>query len=576
MPLLAYIIILPVIAAALCLMFKRAAAALAFVMSVDALFMAFSLFTGGRQELPLLSLQAYPLNSGIYLVAALIVLLTVLYSLKFIGRHERLGEYYGYLMLALAATAGALFAEEFLMFFLFWGVMGLALYLLIGIGGKKAAGAAQKTLIILGGSDLLMVAGAGLVWIMTGRMEMGGTLLAVNNPLALAAFLLLLAGAFAKAGVMPFHSWIPAAAEGAPTPVMALLPAALDKLVGVYLIVRISLDIFLITPGGTASLILLAVGSFTIIAAVLGALLQHDLKKLLSFHAISQVGYMVVGIGTGLPVGVAGAIFHMFNNALYKSALFFCSGSVERQTGTTEMKKLGGLGQKMPLTFAAALIASLSISGVPPFNGFVSKWLIYQGIIEGGQANQLWIIWLMAAMLGSAFTLASFVKLLHATFLGQGAELTAKAREVEWPMWLPPIILAALCVIFGVFAYQLPLRYLILPAFARFIIPGIWDPGLATSMLGVGLALGLLIYLLGNVRSVTQRPAFYGGEILPEETIKVTGDDFYDTVKRIRPLEQIFKIAERKVFDLYEVSRVVVGGAAKIASRIEEKIWPMF
>ncbi|MCU0641042.1 MAG: complex I subunit 5 family protein [Candidatus Margulisbacteria bacterium] len=575
MPLLAYIIIVPLIAAGLGLIFRRAAGALALAAAFFAL-VAGCLLMGGRQAWPAFSLLAYSLNSGAYLIAALITLLTVIYSLKYLTQLKRLGEYYAYLLLALAATAGALFTNEFLFLFLFWGLMGLALYLLIGTGGERAPAAAQKTLIILGGSDLLMALGAGLVWSLTGSMEFGGTALPVNTPLTLAAFLLLLTGAFAKAGVMPLHSWIPAAAEGAPTPVMALLPAALDKLVGVYLIARISLDIFMIQPGSLASLILLALGSFTIMAGVLGALLQHDLKKLLSFHAVSQVGYMVVGIGTGLPVGLAGALFHLFNNAIYKSALFFCAGSIEHRTGTTELKKLGGLAGKMPLTFAAALIAALAISGVPPLNGFVSKWLIYQGLIEVGQFDRFWLVWLTAAMLGSAFTLASFVKLLHAAFLGQWSENTAKAREVSWPMWFPPLFLAGLCVVFGLFAYQLPLRYFILPVFIRLVVPGVWDPGLATIMLFGGLLLGLLLYLLGNVRQTVTRPAFYGGEELPEETIKVTGDDFYDTVKRLAPLGLIFRVAERKVFDLYEQLKLALDSLADLASRIEGAIWRSF
>ena len=120
------------------------------------------------------------------------------------------------------------------------------------------------------------------------------------------------------------------------------------------------------------SILLLVIGSFTIIAAVLGALVQHNLKKLLSFHAVSQVGYMVLGIGTGLPIGIAGGLFHMLNNAIYKCCLFLAGGAVEKKTGTTELSQLGGLARFMPLTFTAALVASLSISGVPPFNGFRS------------------------------------------------------------------------------------------------------------------------------------------------------------------------------------------------------------
>jgi NADH-quinone oxidoreductase subunit L len=140
------------------------------------------------------------------------------------------------------------------------------------------------------------------------------------------------------------------------------------------------------------------------------ALIQKDYKRLLSYHAISQVGYMILGIGTAVPVGIVGGLFHMINNALYKSCLFLTGGSVEKQTGTTDLEKLGGIGSKMPITFACFIITALSISGVPPFNGFFSKELVYDGALERG------FIFYLAAVVGSFFTAASFLKLGHAAF----------------------------------------------------------------------------------------------------------------------------------------------------------------
>jgi formate hydrogenlyase subunit 3/multisubunit Na+/H+ antiporter MnhD subunit len=345
---------------------------------------------------------------------------------------------------------------------------------------------------------------------------------------------------------------------------MAYLPASLDKLLGIYLLTRICVDIFRIVPNSPMSILLLAIGSFTIIAAVLGALVQHNLKKLLSFHAVSQVGYMVLGIGTGLPIGIAGGLFHMFNNAIYKCCLFLVGGAVEKRTGTTELNQLGGLARFMPLTFMAALVASLSISGVPPFNGFASKWMIYQGVIELGKTSNLWIIWLIAAVFGSALTLASFMKLMHATFLGQWSEWTQKAKEVSWFMWLPMIALALLCVIFGVFAYAVPIRFFIQAAVPGISYTGIWSPALATILIVVGLLIGLIIYWLGKVKIATAKPAYVGGELLDEKMTKVSGVDFYDTIKKWGFLPWIYKWAEAKLFDIYEwgkaICRVLTAG----------------
>ena len=130
------------------------------------------------------------------------------------------------------------------------------------------------------------------------------------------------------------------------------------------------------------SIVMMTIGAVTILLAVMMALIQKDYKRLLSYHAISQVGYMILGIGTALPVGIVGGLFHMINNAMFKSGLFLTGGAVEKQTGTTDLHNLGGLGRKMPVTFACFLMLALSISGVPPFNGFFSKELIFDGALK--------------------------------------------------------------------------------------------------------------------------------------------------------------------------------------------------
>ena len=220
------------------------------------------------------------------------------------------------------------------------------------------------------------------------------------------AFFCFVAAAFAKAGVIPLHTWLPDCGEKAHAPVTAFLPASLDKLLGIYLLVRMVIESVSIMTGGMNTLLMMF-GALTIIGAVLMALVQHDLKRLLAFHAVSQVGYMVMGIGTGTALGLAGGLFHMLNNAIYKSCLFLGAGVVEKRTGTVDLDRLGGLATRLPVTFAVCLIASLSISGIPPLNGFASKWMVYQAVIDSGHdsGSMLWVVWLTAAMFGSAFTL---------------------------------------------------------------------------------------------------------------------------------------------------------------------------
>ena len=256
---------------------------------------------------------------------------------------------------------------------------------------------------------------------------------------------------------MPFHSWIPDAAIDAPLPFMAILPASIEKLLGIYFLARISLDLFTLRPGSWVSTTLMVVGRVTIILAVLMALVQKNYKRLLSYHAISQVGYMILGIGTALPIGIIGGLFHMINHAMYKSCLFLTGGAVEKQAGTTDLEKLGGLARGMPVTVICFIVAAASISGVPPFNGFFSKEMVYHAALESG-----WVFYAVA-LLGSFFTAASFLKLGHAAFFGKRAIDAPAVKEAPLPMLIPMIVLAGLCILFGV-GNSIPLGGLIQPA----------------------------------------------------------------------------------------------------------------
>ncbi len=275
--------------------------------------------------------------------------------------------------------------------------------------------------------------------------------------LTAAAFILMMIGAIGKAGAMPFHTWIPDAALDAPVTFMAFMPASFEKLLGIYLLARISLDFFVLKVGSPMALVLLIIGAATIVLAVFMALIQKDFKKLLSFHAISQVGYMILGIGTAIPIGIAGGIFHMINHAMYKTGLFLSAGSVEHRTGTTELKKLGGLAREMPWTAFGFSVCALAISGVWPLNGFVSKEMVFHGALETGYP-----IFAIAAWVGAIFTFASFLKAGHSVFFGPRSTEVPKTRESEWPIVLPILILAALCITFGVYN-KLPLENFIQP-----------------------------------------------------------------------------------------------------------------
>jgi len=468
-------------------------------------------------------------------------------------------QYYMYIILTLIASIFTVLANNLILLVMLWGFLGLTLYLLINMGGPQADSTAKKTFIIVGGADSLMLLGVAIIFSLTKTFQMDAFRITLNNPLAIFAYICLALGCFAKAGAMPLHSWIPDCAQDAPVPVTAFLPASLDKLLGIYLLARISLNLF--EMNNAMNIFLMIIGALTIVAAVMMALIQHDLKRLLGYHAVSQVGYMVLGIGTGSLVGIAGGIFHMLNHAIYKSCLFLTAGDVQHRTNTTDLERLGGLARFMPITFIGCLIASLSISGVPPFNGFVSKWMVYQGLIQRislGQNSFISLVCLLAAMFGSALTLASFMKLLHATFLGTPSTGRQDVKEVHWTMWSPIMILSILCILFGVFAKQIPLNNFIFPAVSGVKLIGFWASNWATLLILIGVGLGFVIYLAGNIkRGVREDDSYTGGEVIPQVE-RVSGVDFYNTIKEISLFKFLYKKAEAKAFDIYDQTKRLV------------------
>ena len=339
----------------------------------------------------------------------------------------RIREYYGYLFLTAAMAAGAVLANNFVPLVFFWEGLLITLYALITIGGKELPPHRGQGFLIGGFCDFCMILGIAILWSQTGTLRMSD-ISVVPQGLTAVSFYLMMIGAIGKAGSMPFHTWIPDAAIDAPVAVMAFIPAALEKLLGIYLLARICLDFFKLEVNSPFSLVLMTIGALTIVLAVFMALIQKDLKKLLSYHAVSQVGYMMLGIGTAVPIGIAGGIFHMINHAMYKSGLFLAAGSVEQQTGTTELKKLGGLYRAMPLTALGFLVCAAAISGIWPLNGFVSKEMIFHGSYETG-----YTIFTIAAWLGAILTFASFLKAGHSVFFGPRSLETAAGQGKQEP-----------------------------------------------------------------------------------------------------------------------------------------------
>jgi len=481
-------------------------------------------------------LRLYHFSAFILLGLAGFLFLIALYSTVKMRNAPRLREYYGYVFLTAAMANGAVLSNNFVPLIFFWGGGLLTLYGLITIGGQTSHRTAVKSLMLGAFCDFSMILGIGILWAKTGTLTLSEISVKPEGLLA-AAFILMMIGAIGKAGAMPFHTWIPDAAIDAPVSVMAFIPAALEKLLGIYLLARIALDFFHLEKNGAMAITLMIVGAATIVLAVFMALIQKDFKRLLSYHAVSQVGYMILGIGTAVPIGIAGGIFHMINHAMYKSGLFLSAGSVEHRAGTTELRKLGGLSREMPLTAFGFAVCALAISGVWPLNGFISKEMVFHGALETG-----YIVFAVAAWAGAVLTFASFLKAGHSVFLGPRSQDVPRVRESQSPVVIPILILAALCILFGVYN-KLPLQTFITPILDGHTAPGehldftshalsVFNP---VALISIGcLVLALLLHLYGWRRG--GRKAHLASE----------------PVHTFPGLKQIYDLAEARIFDIYE------------------------
>jgi formate hydrogenlyase subunit 3/multisubunit Na+/H+ antiporter MnhD subunit len=494
-------------------------------------------------------LRLYHFSSFILLALAGFLILITIYTTAKMKDAPRSREFMAYVFLTAAFANGAVLANNFVPLVFFWEGLLVTLYGLITIGGRPASGrTAVKALLISGFCDFSMILGIGLLWTVSGTLTMSEVSVEPTG-LAAVAFVLMMVGAAGKAGAMPFHTWIPDAAVDAPVTFMAFLPAAFEKLLGIYLLARVSLDFFKIKPGSGLAILMMIVGAVTIVLAVLMALVQKDLKRLLSYHAVSQVGYMILGIGTAIPIGIAGGIFHMINHAMYKSGLFLSAGSVEHRAGTTELKKLGGLRREMPLTAFGFTVCALAISGVWPLNGFVSKEMVFHGALETG-----YTVFAIAAWVGAIFTFASFLKAGHSVFFGERTREIPAVKESPAAITLPLLVLAGLCILFGVYN-KLPLTLFIQPIleghtqagahvdFTRHAL-SVFTP---VALISIGcLVLAFLLHRHGYLKS-GRRPYLAS-----------------EPVHNLPVVHKLYEWAEARVFDPYEQGVKVLQGLSMV------------
>ncbi|HAM37994.1 MAG TPA: hypothetical protein DCP53_01135 [Elusimicrobia bacterium] len=569
MNLLIYPIIIPIIGGIVVFAFRKIAKIFSILITLVTLIISIIIFSTG--EIVLLeswlpygidfSLKSYPLSNVCILFATFIALLISIYSLK--SEHNKISEYYSLILLNLGIVNGVFLSNNLVLFILFWEIAAIILYYSIRIGGENSYITATKSLFIIGFSDFCLLLGIIIVWNLAGTFDMSK--IDISNKFFLLPFVLLCIGSIAKIGAIPFHSWIPDASKDAQVEIMAYLPASIDKLLGVYLLIRIFMDFFkLIEFDFNILLILMLIGALTIIVSLMIALVQNDLKKIIAYFNISSAGYLILGIATNTAMGIAGGMSYLISTVFWTSCLFLCSGSIEKQIGTTNIDDLGGLSKKMPITFFATLIAAISISGIPPFSGFFAKWIIYQNLIDIYKTNNsnLVILFLIIAMFGSALLLASSIKIIYSVFLGNIKDnlVNKNISDYHWTIWLPVSILSILSVIFGVFAYQIPLKLFIMPSLAANIPPltpvftGLWQPSIATFLIIIGLIIGIIIYLMQAVKNLRRTETYTYGEDPNIYKAGFPGSDFYLSITEASPFRSLYKKASKGIFDAHNIA----------------------
>jgi proton-translocating NADH-quinone oxidoreductase chain N len=426
----------------LALLFVLTSLALSFVMLPDALAgQVIQIFW----QMPLgfnFALTADTLALFMAITSSLIGAVIVFYSWGYISHYENQNEYYLLVVLFLGSMMGIVFSSNLIYLFLFWEITAIASWRLIGFFREKPyVLRADKSFLVTVFGALVMLIGFVMIYQQTGSFDLAAikTSLA-GNPLSDLAVLLILFGIFSKSATLPLHTWLPDAGV-APSPVTALLHAAGLVKIGVYVYARLFIATF--TVSSMWHTVVPIVAAVSALVAAGAAMVDTDLKRIIAYSTISQIGFIFLGLSVGSEIGVAGGMLYILMHGIAKGGLFLCAGIVEQNTHTKDITKLGGLIKTMPFTAVAFLLCSFSVMGIPPFGGFFSKYMVITGAVSSGQ------FWIAFTFLAGAFlTIIYLLRVFALVFLGEAQN---SAREGSPVMLASVSTLAFLSLISGIF-----------------------------------------------------------------------------------------------------------------------------
>ena len=505
------------------------------------------------------------------LLSATAVFVSCLYSFSYMSEDDNEPQYYTLFLMLAGGVMGLVFSGDLFNMFIMVEILTFAAVALTAFRNRVtgALEAAFKYLVVGCIGSTCILTGTILLYQQAHTLNLAQLATIIPNchgTNVTVAFVLLFIGFCTKAFIVPFHPLAADAHGAAPAPVSVLISGVLTKS-GIYGIIRLTFFLFQMMNLGAVQFWLVFLGSVSMFVCVTMALAQHDFKRLLAFHSISQIGYVLTAVGLATALGASAGLYHAMNHTLFKGLLFLCAGAVLHETGTTDLGKLGGLSKKMPWTTVLFLIGAASISGIPPFNGFASKWLIYQATyekaVETGNIGFAFVT--IVALVTSTLTLASFVKVTQSVFFGQLPKECENAKEVSWGMRLAMSILAILCTLTGLFPNAVQ-KFLTQPAArtmyriseyinrmlgdgyaqatmgvsapeaatVKFETVGVWNPGNWLILLLIALLSICIVAVASKYDAVRENKSekvaakyslFYGGE--PTEFSQVGGGDLF-------------------------------------------------
>ena len=409
------------------------------------------------------------LNLFFALLVVSTFLFSGIYSLKYMERDHHLGHYYTLYLMLSGSVLGLVLTGDIFNMFVMIEIMTFACVALAAFRNRQkgALEASFKYLVIGSMGSSFTLFGITLLYAQCHTLNMAqlsSILSTTHTPTTTLALGMLVAGFGVKAYLVPFHTPAADSYTVAPASVSMMFSGMVNK-AGVYGMIRLLYIIFRSMDSTAVQTLLTVIGAVTMFVGVTMALSQHDFKRLLAFHSISQIGYVITAAGLGTALGLTGGLFHAMNHTLFKGLLFLCAGAVFYATGSTNLDELGGLSKRMPKTTICFLVGAFSIAGLPPFNGFASKWMIYQATYEKAVTTGHigYALVTVVALVVSVMTLASFIKVTQAVFFGQTPMTCRKAKEVPFAMRLPMWIMSVLCLLTGV-CYEQVNKYLLTPA----------------------------------------------------------------------------------------------------------------